>query len=456
MGRSDSPDPALARSTSPASFSEPNNFPFIPVIADETQSAFRTTGHQVFTNLRKLMETISRTVPLATEAHPLYAFSGDPLEYFRKTLLPEDWEHILLSKIVAVVRKRPLSEIPRRGHMGLDGFRDFLEPCIAQGLSLKIVQDIFLPLEDIIVYGFSGILNRIANGVHENTPLAYQSIEQLVEIVEIRGEKTVGLRLMRLNDSKRLFRIMAALDNYKELIMAIASGRISRISNILASGLRDHAGVMGLALLFYRAVKHQFKAENDTAEKAVGHLFLRLGGVSTLRRNTVIRPLLPSSGRPTVQEIEANIDACLEAGPDFSNGATVLHVILMLDEIATEHRLRYDDRNSKTQTDLEMLREGIRDGRAHLTGETTFAGIGPLDRDPRRLAIGSQISTRLREDPCVSTTVKQTSFDMGLLTRGDPKRGIVSLTVRDRLVQDELTPHRRSSSLITQAMGSIN
>jgi hypothetical protein len=48
-----------------------------------------------------------------------------------------------------------------------------------------------------------------------------------------------------------------------------------------------------------------------------------------------------------VQEIEANIDACLEAGPDFSNGATVLHVVLMLDEIAMEHRLRYDDRNSK-------------------------------------------------------------------------------------------------------------
>jgi hypothetical protein len=35
---------------------------------------------------------------------------------------------------------------------------------------------------------------------------------------------------------------------------------------------------MGLALLFYRAVKHQFKAANDTAEKAMGLLFLRLGG----------------------------------------------------------------------------------------------------------------------------------------------------------------------------------
>ncbi|KAJ7281329.1 hypothetical protein C8J57DRAFT_1558865 [Mycena rebaudengoi] len=483
MGRSDSPDPALARSTSPASFSEPNNSPFIPVIADETQSAFRTTGHQVFANLRQLMETIPRTVPLATEAHPLYAFSGDPLEYFGTTLLPEDWEHILLSKIVAVFRKGPLSEIPCRGHMGLDGFCDFLEHfncsrafaenssryfaatgrynCIqvtfpagknehtSYPFALHVAHDLPWGYRSInnafFVQAhacdktyphsdntecrkcralgsnvrFAGILNRITNGVHENTPLAYQPIEQLVEIVKIRGEQAVGLRLMRLNDSKRLFRIMAALDNYKELIMAIASGRICCVSNILASGLRNHAGVMGLALLCYRAVKHQFKAANDMAEKAVGLLFLRLGGqrlaeiahhalglpsVSTLRRNTVIRPLLPSSGRPTVQEIEANIDACFEAGPDFSNGATVLHVVLMLDEIATEHRLRYDDRNNKvvgvcrahshlvpleiqTQTDLEILREGIRDGRAHLTGETTVAGIGPLDRDPCKYSV---------------------------------------------------------------------
>ncbi|KAJ7206700.1 hypothetical protein C8J57DRAFT_1614672, partial [Mycena rebaudengoi] len=75
---------------------------------------------------------------------------------------------------------------------------------------------------------FAGILDRIANGVHENTPLAFHPIAQLVETVRKRGEQAVGLRLMRLNDAQRLCRIMATLDNYKELTMAIASGRISR------------------------------------------------------------------------------------------------------------------------------------------------------------------------------------------------------------------------------------
>ncbi|KAJ7279922.1 hypothetical protein C8J57DRAFT_1057936, partial [Mycena rebaudengoi] len=259
-------------------------------------------------------------------------------------------------------------------------------------------------------------------GVHENTPLAFHPIAQLVETVRKRGEQAVGLRLMRLNDAQRLCRIMATLDNYKELTMAIASGRISRVSNVLASGLDNHAGVRGLLRLCYRAVLGQFHASNTDVEKALGLLFLRLGGqrlaeiahralglpsVTTLRRSTVIRPLVPSSGMPTVAEIETNIDACFDAGADFSLGSTaprIVHQILMLDEIAVERRARYDDRNTKVQgvcrqhshkvplevrttRDLEVLRRGLKDGDAHLAGEATVAGLGILDRDPRKYSI---------------------------------------------------------------------
>ncbi|KAJ7192653.1 hypothetical protein GGX14DRAFT_701343 [Mycena pura] len=264
----------------------------------------------------------------------------------------------------------------------------------------------------------AGILHRIVDGVHENTPLAYHPIAQLVEIVRARGQEAVRMRLTRLNDSQRLFRVMTTIDNYKELTMAIASGHMTRISDTLESGLRNHAGVRGLVMLMKRAVSGQYKASNSLAEKSLGLLFLRLGGqrlaeiahralglpsVSTLQRSTVIRPLLPSSGKPTVLEIEANIDACFDSQPDYADEGKepqIIHLVLMLDEIAVERRVRYDDRINKavgvcrkhceavpllvnTVQDLYALRDGIKEGRAHLPGEATVAGVGALHRNPR-------------------------------------------------------------------------
>jgi hypothetical protein len=121
---------------------------------------------------------------------------------------------------------------------------------------------------------------------------------------------------------------MAAIDDYKEPTMATASRKMARVGNLLESDLAYRAGVRGLVGLCLRASVDKVLATQDAANMAVGLLLLRLGGsrvaeighralglpsVSTLRRYTTIRPLLPSPGMPLVEEIECNIDSCLDA-----------------------------------------------------------------------------------------------------------------------------------------------
>ncbi|KAF7338947.1 hypothetical protein MVEN_01970900 [Mycena venus] len=191
---------------------------------------------------------------------------------------------------------------------------------------------------------------------------------------------------------------MATIDNQKELTMAIASGKILRVSNVLAAGYRNGAGTKGLIDLCRRAANGEYKPMNDEREKAlavalwrvgggrlaeIGHRALGLPGLNTLRRNTVIRPLLPSAGRPRVEDIEYNIDAY---------------------EVATEKRVRHDDRTNKvvgvcrphgyklpldlqTENDLKTLCDELRKGKAHIAGEATVAALGTLTSNPRLYAV---------------------------------------------------------------------
>ncbi|KAJ7873428.1 hypothetical protein B0H13DRAFT_1533428, partial [Mycena leptocephala] len=124
----------------------------------------------------------------------------------------------------------------------------------------------------------------------------------------------------------------------------------------------------------------------------IGHRALGLPSVSTLRRYTTIRPLLPSPGMPIVEEIESNIDSCLDATA--KSQGTSLRII------ATEKRVRYDDRNNKVvrvcrqhghnipldlspEEDLGVLCNGLKKGDVHLAAEATVAALGALSKNTR-------------------------------------------------------------------------
>ncbi|KAJ7900447.1 hypothetical protein B0H13DRAFT_1622421 [Mycena leptocephala] len=270
-----------------------------------------------------------------------------------------------------------------------------------------------------------GILRRIEYGVHENSPLVFHLVLGLMEIARRRSEQARGMRLMKLNDTRTIGRKMAAIDEYKELTMAIASGKMARVGNLLESGLANHVGVRGLVGLCLRASVGKVRATHDAASMAVGLLLLRLGGscvaeighralglpsVSTFRRHTTIRPLLPSPGMPTVEEIESNIDSCLDATGEFSASKSqgmsvrIVHQVLMLDEIATEKRARYDDRNNKvvgvcrqhghklpldlsSEDDLGVLCDGLKKAEFNSQLTVIYSCVGRPERNPREYSI---------------------------------------------------------------------
>ncbi|KAJ7906546.1 hypothetical protein B0H13DRAFT_1619317, partial [Mycena leptocephala] len=233
-----------------------------------------------------------------------------------------------------------------------------------------------------------------------------------------RTEQLREKKLLKLNDTRTVMRKMTTIDNQKELTMAIASGKIPRVSNVLAAGYRNGAGTKGVIELCRRAALGEYKPLNDEREKQLAVAMWRVGGgrlaeiahramglpsLTTLRRNTTIRPLLPSPGRPRVEEIEYNIDCCLDATPDDDSSPQIVHQVLMLDEIATEKRARYDDRTNKvvgicrqhgwklplelqTEDDLNVLCKEVKDGNGHLAGEATVAALGTLTSNPRLYA----------------------------------------------------------------------
>ncbi|KAJ7752527.1 hypothetical protein B0H14DRAFT_2182183, partial [Mycena olivaceomarginata] len=74
----------------------------------------------------------------------------------------------------------------------------------------------------------AGIYARIRDGVDENSRLCFHPIENLIEINRRRTEQVRHQALLKLNDTRTIMRKMETIDNQKELIMAVASGKVMR------------------------------------------------------------------------------------------------------------------------------------------------------------------------------------------------------------------------------------
>ena len=93
--------------------------------------------------------------------------------------------------------------------------------------------------------------------------------------------------------------------------------------------------------------------------------------VSYLRSRSFVPPVIPSPGKPTAEEVHKNVEATIE-GLDEVLAAlgSVIHVVMMFDEVAMEKRLRWD---LKTNFFIGACRE-----HAH---KTSMEFIGPSDME---------------------------------------------------------------------------
>ena len=76
-------------------------------------------------------------------------------------------------------------------------------------------------------------MNQIKHGMHESTPLVYHGVGGLVTAVRRRVDQVQRLRMIKLSDSQKLRGNTAVLDDHKQWILAIASGRVDRVASLV-------------------------------------------------------------------------------------------------------------------------------------------------------------------------------------------------------------------------------
>jgi hypothetical protein len=264
---------------------------------------------------------------------------------------------------------------------------------------------------------FSGIMDRIRHGTHENVQLMYHGVGALITIARRKTDQIEQLRMSKLNDSRKLLAKAGALDDHKQWILAIASGRVDRVASLVQAGLNQRMGVRTLIQQYYHAAEKLYKPKGYTSEDIMRSIvLLRLGGarvaqfahqslalpsLTTIRRQTVLPALVVSPSTPTVADVETNIISCYSSFSSVSgacSGGTALnsdlwqpsdkivHQVLMLDELAIEKRVRWDDLHNKFQgtcrehnhripldftseKELDILCEAIENDEVHLATE---------------------------------------------------------------------------------------
>lgn len=222
---------------------------------------------------------------------------------------------------------------------------------------------------------YTGIMNRIKYGTHENIPLVYHGVGGLMTIVRRKIDMVAQLRMSKLNDSRKLLVKAVTLEDHKQLILAIASGRVERVAPLIQAALKNRAGIGNIIQQYERASEKLYKPKGYTNEDIMRSIvLLRLGGarvaafahrslalpsLTTIRRNTILPTLVVSPSTPSLADIETNISSCYTAfnsarpsvasGPLSSESDTIIHQVLMLDELAVEKRVRWDDSGNKFQ-----------------------------------------------------------------------------------------------------------
>jgi hypothetical protein len=104
------------------------------------------------------------------------------------------------------------------------------------------------------------------DGTHENVPLVYHGIGGLMTIVRRKTDQIAQLRMSKLNDSRKLLAKAGVLEDHKQLILAIASGRVERVAPLVQAALKNGAGIGTIIQQYERAAEKLYKPKGYTNE----------------------------------------------------------------------------------------------------------------------------------------------------------------------------------------------
>ncbi|KAJ7193500.1 hypothetical protein GGX14DRAFT_378862 [Mycena pura] len=270
----------------------------------------------------------------------------------------------------------------------------------------------------------AGILDRAEHGIPENAKYAYYSFSGLTELLRRKNQRIQELHLRGLNTARKLLSQARSLSDYKRLVRAIGSGVAQNVDRLIRVALRQKRGIRVILRLHDDAARGVYHPKDYTEEDDLrgvliwkmggnrladlAHRALGLPGRTTLRNRLIVPPITPSPGAPQVSEVAQNVDACFAGITDVVAAKKVVHQILLFDELATEKRIRWDDKTNSfigvcrqhaskislqfnSEHDLEELFRALEKtethaAEVHYAGEATVAAIGILSDDTRLYA----------------------------------------------------------------------
>ena len=251
-----------------------------------------------------------------------------------------------------------------------------------------------------------GICDRMNNGVQKGTTYAYLGWTDLVNSLNQKNEQNKYLRLKALNQTRTVLRQQESLSNYKCLTIAIASEDVPRVARVIHVALKKKRGVVAILEQVMAAARGVYSVKSfQEKDRLLGTLLWRLGGdrighiahrvfglpsVSTLRDASVRTPIEPSIGAPTIALIAKNVLAVLNRILAIlkERRDEIQHVVIMVDELATEKRPRYNQRRNEivglcrahghkvsqvfgNLNDLEEIMKAVEDEEVHLASEVS-------------------------------------------------------------------------------------
>jgi hypothetical protein len=251
-----------------------------------------------------------------------------------------------------------------------------------------------------------GIMKRMETGVREGSNLPYYGINGLYEIIHRKDTQIDNLRLGKLTTARVLSSKSATIDDWKRLYLALASGKVRNCERLLRVAVNHKRGVRGALQMYADAAMKHYQPRNTDEQSVLmaivlwrlggarvaefAHRAMNLPGLTTLRRYSTMQPIIASYRFPTMSDVERNLhavlsDDLLDTLRQISHSRSLL-VQLLIDEIATEKRLRYDPKTNRilgvcrehsseisvTFDSVEVLEElmkALDDGRVHYASE---------------------------------------------------------------------------------------
>ncbi|KAK7016164.1 hypothetical protein R3P38DRAFT_2543037 [Favolaschia claudopus] len=268
-----------------------------------------------------------------------------------------------------------------------------------------------------------GILDRAEHGIPASANYAYYGVAGLTELLRRKSQQLQELRLKGMNTARKLLVQARSLSDYKRLVRAIGSGVAQNVDRLIRVALRQGRGVRGVLRLHDEAARGVYHPKDYTEEDDLrgilnwkmggnrladfAHRALGLPSRTTLRNRLTVPPITPSPGIPQVAEVAQNVEACFKGLKDALTDRKAVHAILMFDELATEKRIRWDDKTNNflgvcrqhghrvslqfnNEDDLEELFRALDSTvptqAVHHAGEATVAAVGVLSSDTRLYA----------------------------------------------------------------------